>query len=112
MTATALADYIRRLRHGTSRTLLVAMEGEGGAGKSTLAADFDAVHPSVAGHLASATRPLPLADPDGATVLAGWNPDQTWWLTAILETVPTEPQMWRKPDNRTGPPHFAWHPTG
>ena len=42
------------------------------------------------------------------TMLAGWNPDQTWWLTDILDTTAPQPEMWRNRDNRGGPPHFAW----
>lgn len=37
VTAAELADRIRTLRRGTPRTVLVAIDGEGGAGKSTLA---------------------------------------------------------------------------
>lgn len=38
---------------------------------TAVATDYDAVHLRVAGYLASATRPLPLANEDGATLLAG-----------------------------------------
>lgn len=52
------------------------------------AREWDAVHVSARGYLTTATRALPVAD--GCTVLAGWNPDQTWWLTDCLEaTGPT-----------------------
>jgi len=44
-----------------------------------VAAQYDAVHLSVAGYLSTAGRALPAAR--AHTVLAGWNPDQTWWLT-------------------------------
>ena len=44
--------------------------------------DWDAVHVSVRGYLTTAMRALPV---DGATtVLAGWSPDETWWLTDCL----------------------------
>ena len=46
-----------------------------------IADDWNAVHLSVAGYLTTATRMLPLADPASATVLAGCNPHQMWWLT-------------------------------
>jgi hypothetical protein len=75
---------------------------------AAVAGDYDAVHLTVAGYLASATRPLPLNDRDAATMLAGWNPDQTWWLTGILDTTAPQPEMWRNRDNCGGPPHFAW----
>lgn len=40
---------------------------------------FDAVHLSVAGHLEASYRALPV--PGGATFLAGFDPDETIWLT-------------------------------
>lgn len=49
---------------------------------AAIAADYDAVHLSVAGYLITAGRALPVHD--GRTVLAGWDPDQTFWLTEIL----------------------------
>lgn len=47
-----------------------------------VARDFDAVHLTVAGYLATAGCAVPVAD-DVATVLAGWNPDETYWLTDV-----------------------------
>jgi hypothetical protein len=67
---------------------------------AAVAADWDAVHLSVAGYLTSATRALPTTD-DGWTVLAGWNPDQTWWLTDILEASTSAPEPWRRVDHST-----------
>jgi hypothetical protein len=46
------------------------------------AADFDAIHLTVLGYLTTAGRDLP-AD-DTRTMLAGWNPDTTYWLTDCL----------------------------
>jgi hypothetical protein len=43
------------------------------------AADYDGIHLSVAGYLSTAGRALHAEDFD--TVLAGWDPDETWWLT-------------------------------
>ncbi|RZS82834.1 hypothetical protein EV189_3229 [Motilibacter rhizosphaerae] len=50
---------------------------------AAVAADWDGVHVSVATYLATAGRLLPLAPEGGAaaTLLAGWGPDETWWLT-------------------------------
>ncbi|MGH9092618.1 MAG: hypothetical protein ACRDZR_14770 [Acidimicrobiales bacterium] len=45
-----------------------------------VAADFDAVHLSVVGYLTAAGRPVDLGH-DAASVLAGWDPDETYWLT-------------------------------
>ncbi len=66
-----------------------------------VADDWDAVHLTVAGYLTTATRALPLAGADAATVLAGWNPDQTWWLTDILTTT-ADPQPWHNNSNDGG----------
>ena len=44
-----------------------------------VAGDYDAVHLSVAGYLSTAGRALRAGE--WHTVLAGWNPDDTWWLT-------------------------------
>ena len=49
---------------------------------AAVAADYDAVHLSVTGYLTTAGRALPVGD--ACTLLAGWNPDQTYWLTDIL----------------------------
>lgn len=54
-----------------------------------VARDWDGVHVSTRGYLTTATRALPAGD--GRTVLAGWNPDQTWWLTDCL--TPTGPAV-------------------
>ena len=45
-----------------------------------VAAEFDGVHLTVAGYLSTAGRAVPVVD-DWATVLAGWDPDATYWLT-------------------------------
>jgi hypothetical protein len=33
-------------------------------------------------------------DASAATMLAGWNPDQTWWLTDTLALATPNPQPW------------------
>lgn len=71
-----------------------------------VAADWDAVHVSVAGYLTTATQAIPLAGGDAATMLAGWNPDQTWWLTDILQST-SEPAQWHSTENSNGEPN--WH---
>jgi hypothetical protein len=80
---------------------------------SAVADDWDAVHVSVAGYLTTATRALHLDDGDAATVLAGWNPDQTWWLTDTLATTTRQPESWHEPhdphDDR-GKPEPGWRP--
>jgi len=54
-----------------------------------VAGDFDAIHLSVLGYLTTAGRAIEIGRslPAGSThtVLAGWDPDQTWWLTDGVE---------------------------
>lgn len=66
-----------------------------------LAEVYDAVHVSVAGYLAAAGRALERAD-GSATVLAGWNPDETYWLADVL--VPAgSPSEWEAPAGEAVP---------
>ncbi len=44
--------------------------------------DYDAVHLTAAGYLTTAGWPVPVGE--ARTVLAGWNPDETYWLTDVL----------------------------
>lgn len=63
---------------------------------------FDAVHLTVAAYLNTAGRAIPV-EPDAATLLAGWAPDETVWLTdgLSLEGAAT---LWR------GDRHDGWKP--
>lgn len=72
---------------------------------AAVAADWDAVHVTVAGYLTTATRALPLPDGHAATMLAGWNPDQTWWLADILRRT-AEPDHWHNTEENGDP---NWH---
>ena len=65
-----------------------------------VASDFDGVHLTVAGYLATAGRALPVGD--AATVLAGWDPDETYWLGDVLEPA-GEPVQWRRDVSVNGP---------
>jgi hypothetical protein len=67
------------------------------------------VHLSVAGYLTTAPRALPLAADGAATVLAGWNPDQTWWLTDIVTTTTSNPERWHY-DRNAGGSVTGWRP--
>jgi hypothetical protein len=49
---------------------------------SAVARDWDGVHLRVAGYLATAGRALPVGT--ARTLLGGWNPDETYWLTDVL----------------------------
>ena len=43
-----------------------------------VAGDYDAIHLSLVGYLSTAGRTLPVGGQH--TMLAGWSPDETWWL--------------------------------
>ncbi|MFC4628445.1 hypothetical protein ACFO6V_09400 [Promicromonospora alba] len=47
---------------------------------SAVAVDHDAVHLTAAAYLAAAGTAVPVED-DIASVIAGWNPDETYWLS-------------------------------
>jgi hypothetical protein len=64
---------------------------------AAVAVDWDAVHVSVWGYLTTAGRPLPVGG-GTASVLAGWAPDQTYWLTDCLQTS-GEPVDYRKDED-------------
>jgi hypothetical protein len=59
-----------------------------------VAADWDGVHLSVAGYLSTAGRPLPAGS--ARTLLAGWNPDESYWLADVI-TALGEAQAWHNP---------------
>jgi hypothetical protein len=48
-----------------------------------VAADYDGVHLTVGGYLTAAGRALPVSKA-AATMLAGWDPDLTYWLGDVL----------------------------
>ena len=69
---------------------------------AAVAADWDAVHVSVAGYLPTAGIAIPAGD--GAyTMLAGWDPDATWWLNDVL-SLTSPPEDWREDDQAP----FGW----
>jgi len=49
---------------------------------AAVAADYDAIHLTVLGYLTTPGRDLPAGD--ARTMLAGWDPDTTYWLTDCL----------------------------
>lgn len=75
---------------------------------SAVAADYDAVHLTVNGYLT--TPGVAIDVPGGATVLAGWNPDETYWLTGVHTTLADEPAEWfsDKVDRTWHPGHSAF----
>ncbi len=68
---------------------------------AAVSSSFDAVHLSVLGYLATAGRSFEVGD--AASVLAGWNPDETFWIADVL-TMNAEPRRWRsEPDDTWAP---------
>jgi hypothetical protein len=66
-----------------------------------IAADWDAVHLTIAGYLAAATTRVEVSD-GRSSVIAGWNPDETVWLrgspaptSAVVEWRLYEHLGWR-----------------
>ena len=47
---------------------------------AAIAMEYDAVHLPISGYLALAGLAIPVTD-DIASVIAGWDPDATYWLT-------------------------------
>jgi hypothetical protein len=64
----------------------------------SVAADVDAVHLTILGYLTTAGRALPMGDA-ARTVLAGWNPDETFWLTDAL-VADGGPASWSRAGRR------------
>jgi hypothetical protein len=71
--------------------------------------DFDAVHVGVLAYLFTATRRLEVGA-GAATILSGWDPDQTWWLTGIL-TADAPAQHWQTDQESDGVLE-GWHTVG
>jgi hypothetical protein len=69
---------------------------------AAVAADWDAIHVSVAGYLTTAGVAVPTAD-GARTMLAGWDPDATWWLSDVL-ALASPPEVWRADDKAA----FGW----
>ena len=69
---------------------------------SAVATDYDGVHLTVRGYLTTAGRCLAVGQ--SGTVLAGWNPDETYWLNDVLSPV-TAPSEWQSLESR--PPSWV-----
>ena len=69
---------------------------------ASAAADWDAVHVTVAGYLTTAGTAIPAGD-GARTMLAGWDPDATWWLNDVLSHT-SPPEDWREDDHAP----FGW----
>ncbi|MHA6668843.1 hypothetical protein ACX3O0_08225 [Homoserinimonas sp. A447] len=71
---------------------------------SAVASDFDAVHLSVTGYLTTAGRALPVGE--SRTMLAGWNADETYWLSDVLEQN-GDPVLWERDTSQSSDGN--WH---
>lgn len=69
---------------------------------AAVAADWDAIHVSVAGYLTTAGIAIP-AGGGARTMLAGWDPDATWWLNDVLSFT-SSPEDWLEDDQAL----FRW----
>ncbi|MBH0117029.1 hypothetical protein I6E52_09245 [Salinibacterium sp. NG253] len=66
---------------------------------SRVAHDFDAVHLTLAAYLSAAGVVIPLDD-GFASVIAGWNPDETYWFTDVVTHAGSDATWMR--DEQTG----------
>jgi hypothetical protein len=56
---------------------------------SQVAEHYDGVHLQVSAYLAAAGTAITIPGiPETASVIAGWNPDQTSWFTSAIEYEP------------------------
>jgi hypothetical protein len=60
-----------------------------------VAGEWDAAHLTLLGYLSSATRALKV-DADTASVIAGWDPDVTIWLTDVAREGSGPRQSWHR----------------
>ena len=60
-----------------------------------VAQQWDAVHLTTVGYLSAATR-LIMVDGERASVIGGWAPDSTVWLSDVVREAPEPRQQWRR----------------
>lgn len=63
--------------------------------------DYAAVHLTVLGYLSTTGRALPVGK--SYTMLAGWEPSETWWLNDVLDQA-SDPETWKQRSS------FRWTP--
>ncbi|MCC3293087.1 hypothetical protein LJ756_00430 [Arthrobacter sp. zg-Y411] len=66
-----------------------------------VAREWDAVHLTVPGYLSCAGRALAVDERTGS-VIAGWDPDRTIWLTDVVRETGEPRQYWRRSPNGDG----------
>ena len=63
---------------------------------------------TIHGYLTTSGKSIPLTDRPGSTVLAGWDPDATFWLRGDCLSVEDDPmQSYRSREARW---HAPWYP--
>lgn len=67
-----------------------------------VAADYAGVHLTVEAYLSCAGKALPIGNQ--ASVIAGWNPDTTYWFDSAIRAA-AEPYSWWCGDDLAG----TWH---
>jgi len=67
-----------------------------------VADDADAVHLTAWAYLTAATRVIDIDD-EYASVIGGWGPDETYWLTGRVRDVGRPRARWRSTDGPSGP---------
>ncbi|WP_448257058.1 hypothetical protein [Microbacterium aurum] len=60
----------------------------------SVARQWDAVHLTAAAYLTGATREI-VVDDEYSTVIGGWGPDETYWLTGLVRDVEGPRVHWR-----------------
>jgi hypothetical protein len=77
---------------------------------TAVASDYDAVHVTVRAYLTTAGKALPVGAgetvggprvDEARTVLAGWDPDQTYWLADVLASSALRPAGWKARTNHS-----------
>ncbi len=65
---------------------------------SLVAADFDAVHLQIGTYLSSVGIPIPVEE-NACSMIAGWDPDETYWLTDVPVRPGSQSQWHRDEDS-------------
>lgn len=65
---------------------------------TAVAEHYDGVHLQIGAYLTAAGTAIPVDDERGS-VIAGWNPDETYWLTSAIR-FEEPPQPWMSPDGQ------------
>ncbi|WP_336632134.1 MULTISPECIES: hypothetical protein [unclassified Microbacterium] len=73
-----------------------------------VAGDWDAVHLTAAAYLTAATREI-VVDDEYSSLIGGWGPDETYWLTGRVRETERPRVHWRADDRYVD---TRWEPVG